>query len=627
MSFWTIKMRLWIVLLSGALIPALCVDAIGVQEWVVGNEANPWGTAATLEAIDRMARPGWIRPEQIHPDENLALGAKTRGGGISSPQPTMMFQEKKEYEDSEGKNLMEGMIDGDGETVFEMDEESARGTVGGFVVLDLGEIIPGVYRIRFYPRAAFEDRFMRAYEISVNDGSPENITEEGVLLWQRVVREDKNDLSTVEVEISPQYVRYIKLQSNTSLRWEIAELEVYGEGFAPEATYISEIIDLVGEEGLANFGKIRWSARIDPHAQMELRTRSGKTPDPFKYYKLVVELGDSIEISLPEPGESGTAKEQYEKLSKAGNPVRKRFDTEHWSFWSVPYSTSESDVVSPSPRRYFQFKIELFSELYSDRVELDSLSFDYSSPVMAHEIVAEIFPRTVPAGEVVTFTYSLRPTIEGNDTGFDVLEVSAPMEINLSTVGDLVIGGSPVEDEKFLVESLGGGQKGFTLRFPKIRTSEDSLTFVFDGRVLVYGTRFRTKVFDSERPEELPQYPDPELSHLSVGVSLGETLVASAGSSPNPFTPNGDGANDHTLISYQILKLLEPAPVSITIYDLNGAPVRKISKSQINGIYEERWDGKDDAGKFVPPGIYVYRILVEAEARKDAKVGKVAVVY
>ena len=250
-------MRLWIVFLSGALIPALSVDAIGVQEWVVGNEANPWGTAATLEAIDRMARPGWIRPEQTQPDENLALGAKNRGGGISSPQPTMMFQEKKEYEDSEGKNLMERMIDGDGETVFEMDEESARGTVGGFVVLDLGEIIPGVHRIWFCPRAAFEDRFMRAYEISVNDGSPENITEEGVLLWQRVVREDKNDLSTVEVEISPQYVRYIKLQSNTSLRWEIAELEVYGEGFAPEATYISEIIDLVGEEGLANFGKIR----------------------------------------------------------------------------------------------------------------------------------------------------------------------------------------------------------------------------------------------------------------------------------------------------------------------------------------------------------------------------------
>lgn len=606
-----------LLVMSGLMNLILGTDAMGLHQWVVGNRDNPWGRTATLEAIDTVTHPGWIRPEQISPDENLALGATARGGGISSPQPSMKRQETKEYEGSKGKNLMKNMIDRDPETAFEMDEESARTAVWGFVVLDLGETIPGVNRIKFYPRDAFEDRFMRAYELFVNDGSPESITEDGVLLWQSVAKEEKNSRSTVEINTSPQYVRYIKLQSNTSLRWEIAELEVYGEGFVPRATYTSEIIDL---GGLANFGDLKWSARIDPRAGMDLRTRSGKTSDPFIYYKLEVVPGDTIEVPLPEPGKPGTAKEQYEKLKETQR--RKCLDTENWSFWSAPYGISEREpIISPSLRRYFQFKIELFSNLYTDKVEIDSLAFDYSSPVIAHEIKAEISPRTVPAGEVVIFEYTLRPTIRGDDTGFDALEISTPMEVDSTTIRDLTINGSPVTDFSKEVS-----KHGFILYFPRI-TGDALLKFFFACRVLVYGTSFGAKVFDSQALEELPQYPDSETSRLSVKVSLSERLVSAAKASPNPFTPNGDGVNDYTNISYQILKLLEPAPVSVTIYDLSGSQTWNHSENQQNGLYEVMWDGRDDDKKPVPPGVYIYQIFVDADANADVEVGAVVVVY
>ncbi len=37
-----------------------------------------------------------------------------------------------------------------------------------------------------------------------------------------------------------------------SANWEIAELEIYGDGFASRANYISNIVDLGGRSSLGN---------------------------------------------------------------------------------------------------------------------------------------------------------------------------------------------------------------------------------------------------------------------------------------------------------------------------------------------------------------------------------------
>ena len=68
---------------------------------------------------------------------------------------------------------------------------------------------------------------------------------------------------------------------------------------------------------------------------------------------------------------------------------------------------------------------------------------------------------------------------------------------------------------------------------------------------------------------------------------------------PNPFNPA-------TQIRYQL-----PADglVKLTIYNSSGQKVRTLANGlQSSGLYIARWDGRDDGGRTVASGNYIYRL-------------------
>jgi len=68
---------------------------------------------------------------------------------------------------------------------------------------------------------------------------------------------------------------------------------------------------------------------------------------------------------------------------------------------------------------------------------------------------------------------------------------------------------------------------------------------------------------------------------------------------PNPFNPT-------TTIRYQIP---QPGKVKIVIYNLAGQIVRTLlNTEQTAGSYEQTWDGRDNLGKEVASGIYLYNL-------------------
>jgi len=68
---------------------------------------------------------------------------------------------------------------------------------------------------------------------------------------------------------------------------------------------------------------------------------------------------------------------------------------------------------------------------------------------------------------------------------------------------------------------------------------------------------------------------------------------------PNPFNPE-------TIIKYQ---LASPGVVSLKIYNLRGQELRTlVAAFQNSGNHEIRWDGRDDFGKAVASGVYLYRL-------------------
>ena len=71
---------------------------------------------------------------------------------------------------------------------------------------------------------------------------------------------------------------------------------------------------------------------------------------------------------------------------------------------------------------------------------------------------------------------------------------------------------------------------------------------------------------------------------------------------PNPFS-------DATIIQYQ---LITDAFVKAEIYDTQGRKIKTmVSENQSFGVHTITWNGKNDAGKVVPSGAYVYRIYAD----------------
>jgi hypothetical protein len=74
--------------------------------------------------------------------------------------------------------------------------------------------------------------------------------------------------------------------------------------------------------------------------------------------------------------------------------------------------------------------------------------------------------------------------------------------------------------------------------------------------------------------------------------------------SPNPFSPDGDGWEDFTIIKYKLKA--NTAQVRVKIFDVKGRIVRTLLNNQFSSAESQMiFDGKDDSGEKLRIGIYV----------------------
>ena len=581
---------------------------------------------------------GSLQPNFFDEDEDIARTALSRGGEVHI---TVFAHE----------NSLVGqvLLDGDPNTAYVWEEAVGVSSRQARVTLNLGGKFL-VKKVSFRPLAENPGRFLESFIVGVTNVPFEtfriptlpavNIQKPGGAAPAPKI--DENTDPDVTVLLNPPdgvEIRFLQLHIDrvTPKAIELAEFEVFGGGFVNRASYVSDVIEL---DDLASWGAIAWSGRQDPNARIDIRTRTGADLQPDIFWEARPEHQDSIKYL--QGGSTLTAKDykaRYDRLPDVFKPADERNrvspDTENWSFWSSPYDFDQpgADVVSPSSRQFIQLGAD-FTSTTEDGGKIDYIEFKASVPPAVRGIVGEIFPPETQIGAVTQFTYFIKPTIRPGDQGFDSVEIATPS--GFTSVDSLRIEGVDQADFTWTPQPDG---LGFEVQLPRKLGPPDSgavLEVVFKAPVLrEVGTFFDGRVFDSAKPHEVRQQIEPgnaadeaESERLSVRTSVGRSLLFAPRVFPRIFTPNNDAINEVVTISYTLLRVTAPVPVSVAIYDLSGALIKQVYAGDDSvGEYARLWDGTDRFNRRVAPGIYVYRLAVALHTETEISSGIISVVY
>ncbi len=613
--------------------------------WVAGETNNSW--VSVSEEMDNLEdASGWLQPIDVS-GQNLTDSAIRRRGWVDGTH----------FADEPHLFGINGTLDaGWGISATATRDVWARDFVVGrdksgnvristeefqdvTVIVDLGARF-GVDSLSVISRLGKEDRFIKAFQVFVNDGQEIFVPppgEEELGFWESwfPIIQDWPLLATVErveedrvgLRVPVTNVRYVAFNDNISLPdpegWEIDEFQLWGAGYVLSADYVSEVINL-GQESF-NLGDIRWEVSADPGATVEIRTRTGQTAEPNLYFE---RTGRGLS------GVTEVTRQRYRSL-QTGQRAGVILDSENWDEWSAPYpATGQEPIRALGPRSAFQFQVGFRSDSPLARARVDLLSLEYSTDRVARSVVGEVLPEVVEPGEVNRLQYSLRAALGPGDTGFDGLRIRAPIELDQERLEQvsLNVNGITVPSTVQLESD------GFSVLFPgdpvrfTSRTDTTTIDLTFDARVFLHGTRFSGEVFDSVSDDVaqdvLPGDASPvsDTNDLQVAWDLNGELITAVEVEPATLTPNGDGVNEVMRISYSLLQLLVPSQVKLEIFDLAGRAVFTDSELRSTGRYSITWDGRT-GDQLVPPGSYLYRLVVDNEQGSDAVTGIVAVAY
>ena len=425
-----------------------------------------------------------------------------------------------------------------------------------------------------------------------------------------------NKLQRREVQLpGDQRVRFLQLAvGRHNNPWTVAELEIYLQGFAEHATWVSDVVDFAAP---VVFGPLTWSGQRGERSVVSIQTRSGRLPDPNLYWRFTGRGTDREVVS----------REQYLEL-KIGERGGTTLDRANWSSWSS-YDFADSagtPVLSPGPERYFQLRVDF--DPNGEEAEVHVVQMGVSPP-LATRLVGQVWPVEATTGESASFTYSLRPVLVREDPGFDGLELTTPSlleGIDSVRVGDLRIPFAlPVLEHHRAVlgfQHLGPEQSG-------------ALVEVFlRARVLRYGSRFEASVSNSDLPDDVAQRVDPgdatgEFDSQGVAVTTAvRDRLLSVTTDRRLLTPNGDGFGDEVCIVFDILDVTAAVPVGVDILNLSGRVVRRLYEGRHGtGRHRRCWDGRGGEGALAAPGVYFYRVFLDVDDREVAHVGVLGLAY
>ncbi|MBU2584806.1 MAG: hypothetical protein KKH32_05695, partial [Bacteroidetes bacterium] len=367
----------------------------------------------------------------------------------------------------------------------------------------------------------------------------------------------------------------------------ISEIQVFGKGYLPEGFYTSKVRD-IGQP--VNFSKVTWTAEKPEGTQISIRLRTGNTL---------------------------------------------KVDTT-WSDWREDSATVSGTLLPVfEPRRYLQYQIRLGTQtLLTPKV--DEISIHYDTKLVAQSTDASITPQYSTILAENNFTYKIVINKGPTDYPIDTVIISTPTP---SILTDVTINGIKAA---YSVNT-------FADKIVIALSSPITATTTFEAKIkctpFLGVNRFSSTLVSKEAPQN-PQRVDTKKENNQEAWSILTTgvpnrLIIDTKITPNPFNPfSSIEDNRSAKITFYLANIGEPKvlignqqrKVNIRVFDLTGRLIRTVYDGLTraaafvagNSFF---WDGKDDNGKVVRPGVYIAQIVIDSDNGGEQSAKTITVVY
>ena len=427
---------------------------------------------------------------------------------------------------------------------------------------------------------------------------------------------DIEDFIFTEVLFDPVLARYVRIQVTQAEVGQdpakVTEIQIYGVDFVAQGSYISPPLDFGDDATVKNFGRARWWADVPAATELSLQFSTGDSPD-------------TTDAS--------------------------------WSTWSRELEDSDIFVPSPEPRRYLRYRVNLRTEDLEVTPALDSLALDFSAEtIAARDARGSVVPNQAPMGVEIPFVYRAILELAAGDA---VEKIRIHLPSFPTRVDSIQLFGEDIPVPQFPTGSGGIDVGGRVLRI--VPKSLNDLDILFepplssgDGpeiafQVLVHSAlytdthEFRAALFspNSENPQNIRENSVDGASYGVVVTDVVAKNLLNVRAHPRVFTPNGDGVNDFTVIEFTLTKVAAPRRVDVELFDLSGRRVSRLNAERLIGgryvhplLNKEQarfvpgfWDGMDESGELVPPGIYLFTVKANLDNGDETAAGVVHLVY
>jgi len=390
------------------------------------------------------------------------------------------------------------------------------------------------------------------------------------------------------------------------------EMQLFSPGYPAQIEMQSSFIDLgqVAGDGRPKVIKsLSWDADLPPNTRLQLRSRSGN--ELSEQYTFFDRKGEQI---------------TEDKWLASPAVLRGQVDTalvvgEDWGEWSNLYQFSGESFQSESPRRFILLQMILSTDDQDVAPVIRSLSVEFED-ALVQGARGSVSPRQATPNEDTHFIYTLWPSSDDLDSGFDRLRFVLDGTIDASSV-ELSLGGQLLADTQIT-------QSGDSLLidFPQV-ISGDSLQIAFNARVVANATIFALDLGKSDRPgiwQSVEAATRRSNIVLLPDLADNKNLIGDLRISSAIFTPNGDGINDQLEVDFVAFKV-DVAQPTLEVYDLSGHLITRLFSSTGDAQQSFTWSGGRADGQRVDPGIYLLRLDLGADSGDDTALRTIAVAY